>query len=274
MLTKKISVLLSFLLMAVLVAGCGPAQAEQQAAAVVEDIEETTNEPREEAADEHHADESGDHDAEMDEHHEEEGGHEHAETPNEFEDIRNPFANDTAAIAAGQAIFETSCATCHGPAGEGDGPASKTLDPKPASLADTAMMQALSDGYLYWRISEGGQMEPFNSAMPAWKDGLSEQEIWQTISFVRSLSDSDMDDSVAEEEHHEAEDEEHHEDAAEEEHHEDIAAEEHLEDAAEEEHHEDGDEEEHHEDAAEDEEHQEDAAEEEHHEDGDDEHHE
>lgn len=251
MLTKKIFVLSSFLLVAVLVAGCGAAQPAQQAAAVVEDIEETTDEPREEAADEHHADESGDHDAEMDEHHEEEGGHEHAETPNEFEDMRNPFANDAAAIAAGQAIFEASCATCHGPAGEGDGPASKTLDPKPASLADTAMMQELSDGYLYWRISEGGQMEPFNSAMPAWKDGLSEQEIWQTISFVRSLSDSDMDDSVAEEEHREddAENEEHHEDAAEEEHHED-----------------DAEDDEDPEDDAEDEEHPEDAVEEEHHE--------
>jgi mono/diheme cytochrome c family protein len=186
--TKKIFVLLSLLLMGILVAGCGTAQPGQQAA--------TADEPLEEAEEEHLADEADDHGVEVDEH------GEHAETPHEFEEMRNPFAGDAAAIAAGQAIFETSCATCHGPAGEGDGPAAKTLDPKPASLADVAMMQDLSDGYLYWRISEGGQMEPFNSAMPAWKEGLSEQEIWQTISFVRSLSDSYMDDA-AEEEHHE-----------------------------------------------------------------------
>jgi mono/diheme cytochrome c family protein len=64
------------------------------------------------------------------------------------------------------------------------------------------MMQELSDGYLYWRISEGGQMEPFNSMMPAWKDGLSEQQIWQIISFVRTLDNSHMEDAPATGDHH------------------------------------------------------------------------
>jgi hypothetical protein len=56
------------------------------------------------------------------------------------------------------------------------------LDPKPATLADGVMMNELSDGYLFWRVSKGGAMEPFNSAMPAWESGLTEEQRWQVIS--------------------------------------------------------------------------------------------
>lgn len=177
MLIKKIFLLVSFFLLIVILAGCGTAQAGQGVAA-------------------------DDHGAEMDEHHAEGQGHHHAEAPHEFEDMHNPLATNSQTIAAGQAIFETSCATCHGATGNGDGPAAQSLDPQPASLADTDMMQELSDGYLYWRISEGGQMEPFNSAMPAWKDGLSEQQIWQVISFVRTLGNGHMEDASATGDHH------------------------------------------------------------------------
>jgi hypothetical protein len=45
----------------------------------------------------------------------------------------------------------------------------------------------LSDAYLYWRISEGGLMEPFNSIMLGWKGMLDEQSIWEIISYVRTM---------------------------------------------------------------------------------------
>lgn len=81
------------------------------------------------------------------------------------------------------------CGTYHGPEGKGDGPAAEGLDPKPASLADTQMMAELSDGYLFWRVSEGGIIEPFNSAMPPRKDILTEEQRWEAISFIRTLGD-------------------------------------------------------------------------------------
>jgi mono/diheme cytochrome c family protein len=49
------------------------------------------------------------------------------------------------------------------------------------------MLDSLSDGYLFWRVSEGGMMAPFNSAMPAWKTTLSEEQRWHVISYVRLL---------------------------------------------------------------------------------------
>lgn len=112
--------------------------------------------------------------------------------PHEFEDLSNPIGNDDhEAVEAGEAIYEANCAACHGPGGNGDGPASMGLDPKPAGLADPHMMEELSDGYLFWRVSEGGAFEPFNSAMPPWKDLLAEGDRWQVITFLRSLSEDD-----------------------------------------------------------------------------------
>jgi mono/diheme cytochrome c family protein len=104
--------------------------------------------------------------------------HTEVEAPAEFVNLTNPFAGDHQAVEAGAELYETNCATCHGPEGKGDGPAAEPLDPKPANLADAHMMEDMSDGALFWRVSEGGMEEPFNSTMPAWKDTLSEDEIW------------------------------------------------------------------------------------------------
>jgi cytochrome c553 len=139
------------------------------------------------SADDDHADTEH-----MDEEHEDGDDHAHVDAPHEYDDLSNPFGDDDQeSIEAGDAIYETNCATCHGPNGEGNGPGAEGLDPKPASLADAHMMEELSDGYLFWRVSEGGAHDPFNSAMPAWKDVLSENERWQVISFVRSLSEDE-----------------------------------------------------------------------------------
>jgi mono/diheme cytochrome c family protein len=118
---------------------------------------------------------------------------EHVGAPSEFANLTNPFAGDHEAAEAGVGIYEVNCATCHGPEGKGDGPAAVGLDPQPASLTDAHMMEEMNDGALFWRVSEGGMMEPFNSVMPAWKDTLSEDEIWQVITYVREFAEDDHD---------------------------------------------------------------------------------
>jgi mono/diheme cytochrome c family protein len=152
--------------------------------------------------------------------HDEDGGHEddghmdgmthiHAEAPAEFEALVNPVAGDAAAIAAGQEIFVSTCAVCHGQEGRGDGENAVNLDPNPANLADGMMLSTLSDGYLFWRVSKGGAIEPFNSAMPAWESSLTEDQRWQVVTFIRSLPDTEHgmeeDHSAGEEMHMEGE---------------------------------------------------------------------
>lgn len=194
--------LLSTLLL--LVTACGSAESVE-----AEDVAHMESEEHGDA--ETHDDGDTHHDDEMD------MDHVHAEAPEEFASLTNPLGDDHEAIEAGEEIFQTNCASCHGPEGQGDGPAAEPLDPKPATLADGMMMDTLSDGYLFWRISKGGQMEPFNSAMPAWETGLSEEQRWQVISYVRTLASGEHMDAEAGEHH---DDEHHDEDHHDEDHHE------------------------------------------------------
>lgn len=110
-----------------------------------------------------------------------------APIPAEYQRVSNPGPSSEASLESGEAIYEQSCGVCHGEQGWGDGPAAEDLDPRPAPLAHTAGM--LSDEYLFYRISEGGGFPPFDSAMPAFKDSLSESERWDTVNYLRQLAD-------------------------------------------------------------------------------------
>lgn len=109
------------------------------------------------------------------------------ELPAPYASKRNPIpAMDS--ITAGKKIYTEQCEPCHGEQGDGKGPVGATLKPRPADFTDAKRMEQLSDAYLFWRISEGGGFEPFNSAMPAKKGVLSENDIWNVINYVRTFS--------------------------------------------------------------------------------------
>jgi mono/diheme cytochrome c family protein len=99
--------------------------------------------------------------------------------PAEFAGKTNPLGPEAA--DEGAEIFRTNCETCHGPQGHGDGPAGQSLDPKPQDLSQ--LQKIADDDYLFWRISEG---KP-GTSMVAWKGILSEEQIWQAVSFIRTL---------------------------------------------------------------------------------------
>lgn len=101
-----------------------------------------------------------------------------ATVPPEYAGKSNPLGSEA---AAGAEVFKTNCETCHGPQGHGDGPAGEVLDPKPKNLAD--VQATADDDFLFWRISEG---KP-GTAMIAWKGILTDEQIWQTVSFIRTL---------------------------------------------------------------------------------------
>ena len=111
---------------------------------------------------------------------------ERPEPPAEYADMKNPYkTDDEDAISKGEALYRANCSSCHGEQGLGDGLAGASLNPKPGNLARD--QENLSDAYLFWRISEGGILEPFNSLMPAWKALMSEQQIWQVITYIRTF---------------------------------------------------------------------------------------
>ncbi|MFQ5401307.1 MAG: c-type cytochrome [Anaerolineae bacterium] len=185
---KTLATIVILLLAALLLTACGAATAEAETQTVVEEAEHAGE------ADAHtdespHADGSH-HDEDMDdEGHDDSMPHVHVETPDTFAGLTNPFAGDEAALATGQEIYATNCVPCHGETGEGDGPAAVGLDPKPADLADGMMISMAGDDYLFWRVTMGGAIEPFNSAMPAWADILTEDQRWQVISYLHTLGE-------------------------------------------------------------------------------------
>ena len=102
-----------------------------------------------------------------------------AAVPAEYAGLTNPLGAEAA--DEGAQVFESSCAMCHGSEGHGDGPAGQSLDPRPKNLAE--VQTQVGDDYLFWRIHDG---KP-GTSMVAWKGILSDEQIWQTVSFLRTL---------------------------------------------------------------------------------------
>ena len=76
-------------------------------------------------------------------------------------------------LARGKELYAAQCATCHGAAGRGDGPAAKGLDPAPANFHDAARMANRSVYSLYNTITLGVT----GTSMAAFGQ-LSEGERW------------------------------------------------------------------------------------------------
>jgi mono/diheme cytochrome c family protein len=99
--------------------------------------------------------------------------------PDSVSQLRNPHT-DATAIAAGEALYQIYCWSCHGEAGLGDGAAGGAMGSKPANFQDDSV-KSQSDGSMFWKISHG------RGTMPAFIDVLSEEQRWQLVSFLRKL---------------------------------------------------------------------------------------
>jgi len=104
--------------------------------------------------------------------------------PLEYRGLASPFPSVTAVTEEGAGLYQSHCAKCHGPEGFGDGKAGSNLFPSPALLARMVEEPGAVDGYLLWTVSEGGV--PIGTDMPAFKDVLSENDIWKIIAFMRA----------------------------------------------------------------------------------------
>lgn len=82
----------------------------------------------------------------------------------------------------GRIIYEQRCLECHGPQGRGDGIKAPFLSPRPGNLVSAAT-SAKSDKDLLKVIANGRA----RTAMPAWKDELSDEEQREVLRYIRSL---------------------------------------------------------------------------------------
>lgn len=87
----------------------------------------------------------------------------------------------------GQAIYQESCAPCHGVSGGGDGATASQLPNGAAVLADPMLARrATPDGW--FDVVKNGRMDRF---MPPWKNRLSDEQIWDAVAYALTLSTSE-----------------------------------------------------------------------------------
>ena len=90
-------------------------------------------------------------------------------------------------LAAAKKDFTRFCAKCHGNGGKGDGPQGDALSTKPRDFTDCKRMGAISDDTLFTAIKEGGEAAHLSKDMPAWKEGMDDNEIKDLVAYLRSL---------------------------------------------------------------------------------------
>jgi mono/diheme cytochrome c family protein len=96
---------------------------------------------------------------------------------------KNPLEATQQNIAAGRETFSHYCFACHGLDGQNSGvPFAESMSP-PVPPLNSERVQAYTDGQLRWVIHNG--IRP--SGMPKGEGILTDEEIWQTVLYIRHL---------------------------------------------------------------------------------------
>lgn len=118
-------------------------------------------------------------------------GLDNAKTQKGYADVKkigkNPVEGDMEATKKGAELFATNCASCHGPAGMGDGPAGMALNPKPRNMTNSADYKYGHGDLGLFRTTKYGVE---GTGMAAWEGRMTDEECWQVVNFVRTLQKS------------------------------------------------------------------------------------
>jgi mono/diheme cytochrome c family protein len=96
-------------------------------------------------------------------------------------EIKNPLDSSDANLVAGMKVYQTNCASCHGDIRHRNGMFADALYPRPPQFLDDAPDMPENQNYI---IQHGIRL----SGMPAWKQSLSEQEMWQVTTFLSHMN--------------------------------------------------------------------------------------
>ncbi len=99
------------------------------------------------------------------------------DVPEPYRVLTNPFSwDDTSAQGEGEGLYRTSCLGCHGVDGGG-------ISNADFSVPESRDMLEASPDRLFWILSEG----MLAKGMPGYKSSLSEDQRWQTLTYLWSL---------------------------------------------------------------------------------------
>jgi len=103
----------------------------------------------------------------------------HAMVPEPWRNLPNPYPPLDSALARGQRIYQGFCIGCHGPVGDGMGPAQPFLNPPPLNFT-ILKGRGISGGIIYYQIMNGVT----GTAMPFFKKELESEKIWDVGNYV------------------------------------------------------------------------------------------
>lgn len=71
----------------------------------------------------------------------------------------------------------------------GDGMFAHALNPIPSNFTDPGVLPMFQETFIFWRVSKGGpglpaEGGPWDTAMPAWENFLTTEEIWDVVMFL------------------------------------------------------------------------------------------
>src|SRR5256884_716830 len=88
---------------------------------------------------------------------------------------KNPLPASPSTLNAAREIYFDECVQCHGERGQGDGPQAKSHYPLPADLTDPKLLRNVTDGEIFYQISQGRR------PMPSFKNRLTQDQRWQLV---------------------------------------------------------------------------------------------
>lgn len=107
--------------------------------------------------------------------------------PAEAAGQRNPFPVDSQSIARGNELYRSGgCAICHGKNGDGKGVLAKDVSMNLHNWRDPSVQASFTDGELFYIMDKGKGTS--RGRMPAYHDQETPEQIWNTVSYIRSLA--------------------------------------------------------------------------------------
>jgi mono/diheme cytochrome c family protein len=95
----------------------------------------------------------------------------------------SPLQVDAKVLATGRSVFKDKCTKCHGSAGLGDGPDADPEHREDMDLTNPKRADRNADGVVFYKVWNGRR----KPKMPAFKDELSEQQVWSVVAYVQTL---------------------------------------------------------------------------------------
>jgi mono/diheme cytochrome c family protein len=104
------------------------------------------------------------------------------QAPPEAKALKNPVPATEKTLASAKGIYAERCSNCHGEKGDGNGGEAMMYFPQPSDFTDPALLKDVTDGELFWKMSEGRR------PMPSFKNKLSEEERWELVNYLRTFA--------------------------------------------------------------------------------------